>query len=152
MRRRGLAGLVVGPSAGDAYEALADQLPESGPRLPPDFVAWRDRAVGLLRTWNSVYFSELDPIILDGLRADAERVRGLIGTLPPRDLIEQVTNGISVEPGPGTWRIELTPQHHLRLTTTTARWSTAGASSIRRMRCPRRPKRRRRRSCGSRAA
>ena len=38
----------------------------------------------------------------------------LIGTLPPRDLIEQVTNGMSIEPGLGTWRIELTPQHHLR--------------------------------------
>jgi DNA-binding transcriptional ArsR family regulator len=101
-------------SAGEAYELLAPELPDSGLRLPRDFVTWRDRMAGLLGTWNSCYFGEVDPRMLDGLRADAERVRSLVGTMPPRDLIEQVTNGISIEPGPGTWRIALTPQHHLR--------------------------------------
>jgi DNA-binding transcriptional ArsR family regulator len=101
-------------SPGEAYEALAHQLPETGPRLPRDFVDWRDRTASLLRAWNASYFGEVEPEVLEGLQRDAERVRGLIGTLPPRDLVEQVTNGMSIEPGPGTWRVELVPQYHLR--------------------------------------
>src|SRR5678815_2762796 len=52
-------------SPGDAYELLVPVLPESGPKLPRDFVGWRDRTAALLRTWNSAYFSGLDPQILD---------------------------------------------------------------------------------------
>ncbi len=47
-------------SPGDAYEALAPRLPESGPQLPRDFGAWRDRMVEVLRIWDSAYFQQLD--------------------------------------------------------------------------------------------
>jgi DNA-binding transcriptional ArsR family regulator len=99
---------------GAAYEALTPLVPQSGPFLPRDFAAWRDRLVGLLRTWHTYYFSEVDPAILDGLRCDAERVSARVGSLPPQQLVEQVTNGMWVEPGPGTWQVVLVPQYHMR--------------------------------------
>lgn len=100
---------------GGAYELLAQVLPESGgAALPRDFVGFRERMVGLLRTWHTHYFAELEPAVLDGLQAEAERVRALIPSQPARELVEQVTNGMFVESGPARAQAVLVPQHHLR--------------------------------------
>ena len=100
-------------SAGDAYEILAPHLPDAGPRLPRDFVDWRDRCADVLNTWNAVYFGTIDPAILDGLRACADGVRRRLKS-PPQALIEDVTNGILVEPAAGPLTVTLVPQYHER--------------------------------------
>ena len=101
-------------SPGDAYEALAPRLPESGPQLPRDFGAWRDRMVEVLRIWDSAYFQQLDPAILNGLRAESLALVRRLGSAPALDLIEQVTNGLCIEPTPAVQTITLVPQHHER--------------------------------------
>jgi DNA-binding transcriptional ArsR family regulator len=93
---------------------MAELAPDDLRQLPRDFVAWRDRCVGLLRTWHDCYFAQFDPAILDGLRAEADRLRARLGSLPPRELVEQVTNGIWIEPSPDLLRVELVPQYHQR--------------------------------------
>jgi DNA-binding transcriptional ArsR family regulator len=82
--------------------------------LPRDFVGWRDRIVGLLRVWHGCYFNEIEPAILDGLHREAERLRGRLTSMPPRELVEQITNGMWVEPVPGMVHVELVPHYHLR--------------------------------------
>jgi DNA-binding transcriptional ArsR family regulator len=101
-------------SAGGAYEVLANLLPAHGVRLPRDFVPWRDRIVGLLRVWQRDYFDAVDPAILDGLQQEADRLRAHLTTMPARELVEQITNGMWVEPVPGMVHVELVPQFHIR--------------------------------------
>jgi DNA-binding transcriptional ArsR family regulator len=101
----------VGP--GEAYECVCDELRDNV-RLPKDFPAWRERVVGLLRQWHTFYFREVDPAILRGLEREAAELRTRLGSVPPRELIEQVTNGMWIEPADGIQRILLVPQHHFR--------------------------------------
>jgi DNA-binding transcriptional ArsR family regulator len=101
-------------SAGDAYEILAAHLPDTGPRLPRDFAGWRDRCTDVLSTWNAAYFGTVDPAILDGLSACADSVRRRLES-PPQALIEDITNGILVEPAvAGPLTVTLVPQYHER--------------------------------------
>jgi DNA-binding transcriptional ArsR family regulator len=100
-------------SAGDAYEAVAQRLPDARPRLPRDFPGWRDQCVRALITWQQAYFDALDPAILSGLRAAAEELGTQLGGRP-RDVVEQVTNGIYVEPTLEPLNITLVPQYHQR--------------------------------------
>lgn len=101
-------------SPGDAYEALAPRLPESGPQLPRDFAAWRDRTVEVLRVWDSSYFHQLDPAILNGLREESLALAKRLGSAPALDLIEQVTYGLCIEPTPAVQTVTLVPQYHER--------------------------------------
>jgi DNA-binding transcriptional ArsR family regulator len=100
-------------SAGDAYEAVAPKLRDAGPRLPRDFVSWRDRCLNVLRVWDDVYFQTVDPAILEGLAAHAEDLRTRLDC-PPQALIEEVTNGILVEPPTEPMTVTLIPQYHER--------------------------------------
>ncbi len=101
-------------SPGDAYEALAPRLPESGPQLPRAFGAWRDRMVEVLRIWDSAYFQQLDLAILNGLRAESLALAKRLGSAPALDLIEQVTYGLCIEPTPVVQSVTLVPQYHAR--------------------------------------
>ncbi len=101
-------------SAGGAYEALAPYAPEPGPRLPRDFVGWRDPILDMLGTWYSTYFRQTDPHILELLSDEASELRQRVGTVPPNLLIEEVTNGLVVEPSAMTPNITLVPQYHHR--------------------------------------
>jgi DNA-binding transcriptional ArsR family regulator len=105
---------LVNLSPGDAYEALAPRLPESGPQLPRDFAAWRDRIVDVLGVWQSSYFHTVDPAILSGLRQESLALGARLGLAPPLDLIEQVTNGLCVEPTQVVQSVTLVPQYHER--------------------------------------
>lgn len=100
-------------TAGEAYEALAPRLPDTGPRLPRDFTSWRDRGLEVLNTWNSAYFATVDPAILDGLRDCANSLQRRLNS-PPQALIEEVTNGILVEPTASPLTVTLVPQYHQR--------------------------------------
>lgn len=101
-------------SAGDAYEALAPTLPASSAGLPRDFRAWRDLVVGLLRDFDTAYFADIDPAILDGLRQGADALHARATTTPARELVEEVTNGMWVEPTPDLRHVVLVPQYHCR--------------------------------------
>jgi DNA-binding transcriptional ArsR family regulator len=100
-------------SAGDAYEAVAPKLRDAGPRLPRDFPSWRDRCLHVLTVWDSVYFKGIDPAILAGLAAHAANLRTRLDC-PPQALIEEVTNGILVEPPAEPMTVTLIPQFHER--------------------------------------
>jgi DNA-binding transcriptional ArsR family regulator len=99
-------------SAGDAYEALAPRLPAASPGLPRDYLNWRELAVGLLRDFDAAYFKGVDPAIFTGLRGEADALRARVGTVPARALVEQVTNGVWIEPGTGFRHMVLVPQYH----------------------------------------
>ena len=101
-------------TAGAAYEALAPCLPESGPRLPRDFVAWRDAALDLLGVWHTSVFRHIDPAILTGLQREADKLQARITNEPPLALIEDVTNGLVIEPSPECDSVTLAPQYHHR--------------------------------------
>ena len=60
------------------------------------------------------YFSEVDPAVLDGLQRESDSLRGRLAAMPARELVEQITNGMWVEPAPGMVHVELVPQYHLR--------------------------------------
>jgi DNA-binding transcriptional ArsR family regulator len=100
-------------SAGDAYEAVAPKLRDAGPRLPRDFVSWRDRTLNVLKVWDEVYFQTVDAAILEGLAAHAANLRTRLDC-PPQALIEEVTNGILVEPSTEPMTVTLVPQYHER--------------------------------------
>jgi DNA-binding transcriptional ArsR family regulator len=107
---------LAGLSAGDAYEAVGTRLPDGGPRLPRDFASWRDRCVDMLTTWQDVYFSKLDGSILSGLSAEARQLSADLAArrLPSRAIVENVTNGIYIEPVDEPLSVTLVPQHHER--------------------------------------
>jgi len=100
-------------NAGQAYEAVAARLRDTGPRLPRDFTAWRDRCVSVLTTWREAYFDEIDPAILTGLWAEANRLSSRLAG-PPQAVVERVTNGIYVEPTGEPLTVTLVPQYHQR--------------------------------------
>jgi DNA-binding transcriptional ArsR family regulator len=100
-------------SAGDAYEAVAPRLPDGGPQLPRDFLSWRDRVVNVLHVWDDTYFKGMDPAILRGLEEEANAVRCRL-ECSPQALIEEMTNGIHVEPGEEPTTVTLVPQYHER--------------------------------------
>jgi DNA-binding transcriptional ArsR family regulator len=107
-------------SSGDAYEAVAPLLPDSGPRLPRDFLNWRDRCLQVLNVWNEVYFHAIDPSILDLLDAAADILQMRLMQMQvqldcsPQELIEETTNGILVEPTAEPLQVTLVPQYHQR--------------------------------------
>jgi DNA-binding transcriptional ArsR family regulator len=111
---RGFVDWLAGLSAGAAYEALVHRLPESGARLPRDFGSWRDRFVDVLRAWDAAYFAHMDRRILEALRDDAAALRARISSAPVRRLVEEVTNGILIEPSPELRAVTLVPQYHHR--------------------------------------
>jgi DNA-binding transcriptional ArsR family regulator len=105
---------LAGLSAGDAYEALAPRLPDGGPKLPRDFIGWRDRVVNVLHVWNTTYFQTIDPAILEGLASHARQLQRRLAECVPQALIEELTNGILVEPSDEPMTVTLIPQFHKR--------------------------------------
>ena len=111
---RGFLDWFASLTPGAAYEALYPLLAESGPRLPRDFSAWRDRVLEILAAWDQAYFQHIDPEILRGLRAHAVALSARASSEPARDLVEEVTNGILMEPTPDLRSVTLVPQYHER--------------------------------------
>ena len=101
-------------TAGSAYELLAPRLPEGGPRLPRDFVGWRDTILDMLGLWQASYFRHVDRGILEALRREANALRKRVKTSPSQQLVEEVTNGLVIEPSPGLRKVILVPQYHHR--------------------------------------
>lgn len=77
-------------------------------------IARWDKVISLLRVWDRIYFRSVDPAILEGLRKDTDRKRGMAASLSPEDLIEEATYGVRVDPVEGEVRVLLVPQFHMR--------------------------------------
>jgi DNA-binding transcriptional ArsR family regulator len=101
-------------TAGAAYEALAPSAAEPGPRLPRDFAEWRDSLTDLLGLWHAGYFARVNPAILSGLSRAADNLRARLPATQPIDLVEEVTNGLVLEPSATLQHVVLVPQYHHR--------------------------------------
>jgi hypothetical protein len=80
------------------------------------------------------YFQTIDPAILTGLEAEAQRLRQKGAKGPPQALIEDVTSGILVEPGEELITVTLIPQFHKRPYNEAS--STGGSSNCSRRQLP----------------
>jgi DNA-binding transcriptional ArsR family regulator len=104
----------AGLTPGAAYEAVCPFMPETGPQFPRDFAAWRDPILESLAAWEAAYFRHFDSEILRGLLADAQALSARVGSKPAGDLVEEMTNGILVEPSADLRSVTLVPQYHQR--------------------------------------
>lgn len=106
----GFLAWLAGLTAGELYERLA---PFALPDLRrTDLGALRDQMVSLLGEWHQQYFRHVEPALLDGLAADAERVRQL--PLAPDLLVEEATRGYYLRPDSDLQEVRLVPQFHKR--------------------------------------
>lgn len=86
-------------------------LPETGPPLPRDFTSWREPILEVLSAWDAAYFQHIQPEILRGLQAHAEALSARVGSEPAGGLVEEVTNGLLMEPSPDLRTVTLVPQY-----------------------------------------
>ncbi|SMO60158.1 ArsR/SmtB family transcription factor [Melghirimyces algeriensis] len=99
--------------AGELYERLVPWVQS----IPLNLGEIRDRSFYLLSEWNEYYFQHFDSLILSDLKRDAEHKKEKANEIAPIDLIEQVTNGIQIEPTEHLQHVVLVPQFHCRPTT-----------------------------------
>ncbi|AFH59385.1 ArsR/SmtB family transcription factor [Paenibacillus caseinilyticus] len=97
-------------SPGDMYELLAPRLPA----VTGDLAGLQQWLAGLLRPWYEQYFADFDQDMLVRLEQAAGRHRALLGTLPPAELAEELTNGLRFEEDGGVRQLVLTPQYHFQ--------------------------------------
>lgn len=93
---------------GEIYERLAPWVET----MPLNLGEIRDHSLSLLTRWNEHYFSKVDPRILESLEQSARELEQLAKTTPPCELIDQMTNGIWIEPMGDLQEVVLIPQYH----------------------------------------
>jgi DNA-binding transcriptional ArsR family regulator len=96
--------------AGELYERLAPWVSS----IPLNLGEIRDRSIYLLSQWNEHYFRDVDPLVLQKLQKDAVLRAEQAKSHPPVDLIEEVTNGMRIEPTEQLRQVILVPQYHCR--------------------------------------
>jgi DNA-binding transcriptional ArsR family regulator len=96
--------------AGELYERLAPWVSS----IPLHLGEIRDRSVYLLSQWNEHYFRDVDPVVLQKLQEDAVLRAEQAKSHPPVELIEEVTNGMRIEPTGQLKQVVLAPQYHCR--------------------------------------
>lgn len=94
--------------AGELYERLAPWVTS----IPLNLGEIRDRSTYLLSMWNKHYFQQLDPKILTFLQEEANRQLDRSGQFLPADLIEELTDGLRIEPAEQLSQVILIPQYH----------------------------------------
>jgi DNA-binding transcriptional ArsR family regulator len=99
---------------GSLYELLAPFADEAARPLPSNLRALRDTFVVALSAWNDLYFRDIDPAILRGLAAEAERLRQDVAQSAPEDVVERATGGVRFDAPPGIDHVVLIPQYHYR--------------------------------------
>jgi len=93
---------------GEIYERLAPWV-ES---IPLNLGEIRDRSLYLLTEWNRHYFSHLDANIFKQLQDEARKWEKEAHVRSSIDLIEEVTNGMRIEPTEQLDTIIVVPQYH----------------------------------------
>jgi len=103
----------LGTMGGDEIaERLAPYVAVRDQPMGPDIGVQRDRCVHILSLWHDHYFRHLDAAIISGLDRDARAWHLLLATMPPRDLVEEATRGVYLEPTPTVDSVLLIPQYH----------------------------------------
>ncbi|WP_312112779.1 ArsR/SmtB family transcription factor [Brevibacillus reuszeri] len=93
---------------GEIYERLAPWVET----IPLNLGEIRDHSLSLLKRWNEHYFSKVEPSILESLEKSARETEKLAQSLSAIELIDQVTNGIWIEPTGELQEVVLIPQYH----------------------------------------
>lgn len=93
---------------GEIYERMAPWVDT----IPLNLGEIRDHSLYLLTRWNEHYFSKVDDSILEKLEESTRRLTEQLGQKSPMELIDQVTNGIWLEPTADLQQIVLIPQFH----------------------------------------
>ncbi|MGG1662022.1 ArsR/SmtB family transcription factor [Brevibacillus sp. NRS-1366] len=93
---------------GEIYERLAPWVET----IPLNLGEIRDHSLSLLTRWNEHYFSKVEPGILESLERSACEMKELAKKTSPVELIDQVTNGIWIEPMNDLQEVILIPQYH----------------------------------------
>lgn len=98
-------------SPGELYELAAS----TGEAVPPNLGELRDAAADALYDWNTYYFRQVKPEILEGLNREAKAARQLISSQSAGELYEQLTNGMVLHPPKEAGqRVLVIPQYHMR--------------------------------------
>jgi len=93
---------------GEIYERLTPWVRS----IPFNLGEIRDRSLYLLSMWYEHYFRHLPQALLARLEQDAALTAGLAQRQQPRGLIEQLTNGMCLEPVAELGQVLLIPQYH----------------------------------------
>lgn len=94
--------------AGELYERLAPRVQS----IPLHLSEIRDRSHYLLAQWHEHYFTHVSPEILTQLQHEAKVKSKLAEDSAPIDVIEQLTNGMRIEPTDQLQQVILVPQYH----------------------------------------
>jgi DNA-binding transcriptional ArsR family regulator len=94
---------------GSLYEKLFSYVSES---LPTDLVGFRDQYVDLIRKWNDLYFSKIEPETLMILRESVMKWEGKEIKGDPVQFVEKVSGGLKIEQYDGLQQVILTPSFH----------------------------------------
>lgn len=104
---------IAGMSVGDMYERYAALNFGLTMELPNNLDGVRTEALELLRGWNDQYFQSIDPAILEGLAAEADRLARRAEVDTPVDVVEEATGAVFV-PSEPVDSVLLIPQYHYR--------------------------------------
>jgi DNA-binding HxlR family transcriptional regulator len=108
-----LLGWLEAMSPGELYDLISMKMGKNAP--PPSALAdARDRHVRLLKAWNERYFQTLDPRVLSGLAAEAERWRRQAETMAVDEVVAVATSGLRIEGPADLEQVMLVPQYHCR--------------------------------------
>lgn len=103
-------------SSGELYEIAA----RYHQNVPPNLSELRDLASEALRSWDSHYFSQIAPSILEGLEQEALNRKGALGRANDQEVYEEATKGMRLYPTDLLKQVTLIPQYHARPLVTSA--------------------------------
>jgi DNA-binding transcriptional ArsR family regulator len=94
---------------GSIYEKLFSYVSDP---LPTDLIWIRNQYVDLIRKWNDVYFSKIDPEIIDLLRESVIDWEEKVINGDPVEFVDKVSGGLKIEQYDGLHQVILTPTYH----------------------------------------
>jgi DNA-binding transcriptional ArsR family regulator len=97
-------------STGELFD-IASQFHMS---VPSNLSSLRNQTLEVLREWNSQYFSQVNPIIIDELISEAEERRVLLDGTNDKVVYEDATQGMRIYPTSKLKKVILIPQYHAR--------------------------------------
>lgn len=72
------------------------------------------KVYAFLKTWNDLYFKQLDPLLFEQLQKKQEEVQRLIEKQDPHKVVNEVTKGLFLENPSDDLEVILIPQYHAR--------------------------------------
>lgn len=103
-------------SSGELYEIAA----RYHQNVPSNLSELRNLASEALRSWDTHYFSQIDPALLEGLAQEAQIRRGSLTGSNDQEVYEEATKGMRLYPTDLLKQVILIPQYHARPLVTSA--------------------------------